>query len=634
MKTLSRLLLLLSFFVYCSPLLASERITSFDSKVSIDESGLLTVIETIAVVAEGKQIKRGIYRDFPTKYTNKAGHSMRVGFTLLDVQRNEQSEPFHTERVSNGIRIYIGDKDTFLKRGPHTYTITYQTDRQIGFFLDYDELYWNVTGNGWAFPIEEVSTTIILPPNASVLQHSLYTGRQGATLSNGEVMAEFGNQISFQTTLPLAPQEGFTVAVAWPKGIVKEPDMKDRAAFYFRDNITLVAGVVGLIILFFYYSIAWSGVGKDPDGDAIIPRFEPPEGFTPAASRFVMQMGFDNKAFASAVVSLAVKNHLTIDDDKGIFTLKRRTDAKNMKPLSKGEKKIIDKLFSGSTSVELKQANHKKIGKAVSTLKKSVQTDFEIMHFKRNTIYMVPGLVITLLIILAVIVTAPQKAEAGFITLWLSGWSAGCYFLFLRTYNSWQVAFSSGSGVGDKLGAVFSTFFALPFLGGLLFGTFIFITAVSFGGVVALMTVLFINFLFYHLLKAPTLQGRKIMDQLEGLKLYLTVAEKEKLNLLNPPEKTPELFEKFLPWALALDVEQQWSEQFSDLLEKAARDGSYSPGWYSSQRPFTSASLASSLGSSLASTISSSSHAPGSSSGSGGGGSSGGGGGGGGGGGW
>lgn len=142
------------------------------------------------------------------------------------------------------------------------------------------------------------------------------------------------------------------------------------------------------------------------------------------------------------------------------------------------------------------------------------------------------------------------------------------------------------------------------------------------------------NLLFYNLLKAPTTIGRKVMDELEGLKLFLSVAEKDRLNVLNPPDKTPALFERFLPWALALGVEQQWCEQFSEILKEMGRDEGYAPLWYNSSSNFSSQSFASSLGNTLSATISSSSRAPGSSSGSGGGGSSGGGGGGGGGGGW
>jgi uncharacterized membrane protein len=158
--------------------------------------------------------------------------------------------------------------------------------------------------------------------------------------------------------------------------------------------------------------------------------------------------------------------------------------------------------------------------------------------------------------------------------------------------------------------------------------------AISLVNIIVLLVLLAVNIVFFLLLRAPTIHGRNVMDQLEGLKLYLSVAEKDRLNILNPPEKTPALFERFLPWALALDVEQQWTEQFSSVFAQMAQEGRYEPTWYNSRRPFSSHALASSLGSSLASAVSSSSTAPGSRSGSRGGGSSGGGGGGGGGGGW
>jgi len=128
------------------------------------------------------------------------------------------------------------------------------------------------------------------------------------------------------------------------------------------------------------------------------------------------------------------------------------------------------------------------------------------------------------------------------------------------------------------------------------------------------------------------------MDELEGFRMYLSVAEADRLNLLNPPERTPELFERFLPYALALDVEQAWSESFADVLARArdAEGNPYRPVWWvgGAYHAFHPEAFASSLGDSLATTIASSATAPGSSSGFGGGGSSGGGGGGGGGGGW
>ena len=132
--------------------------------------------------------------------------------------------------------------------------------------------------------------------------------------------------------------------------------------------------------------------------------------------------------------------------------------------------------------------------------------------------------------------------------------------------------------------AFFLPVFALPFLAGEGFGLWVFSTATSIPAVLCIFIIVLLNILFYHLMKAPTIKGRQVMDQIEGLKLYLSVAEKDRLNQLNPPEKTPEVFEKFLPYALALDVEQEWCEQFADVLAKAGRRTGYRPTWYGGRR--------------------------------------------------
>ena len=146
-----------------------------------------------------------------------------------------------------------------------------------------------------------------------------------------------------------------------------------------------------------------------------------------------------------------------------------------------------------------------------------------------------------------------------------------CYFLAVTAYKKWQAA--RGGGVGKCLGALGTSLFALPFFAGEIFGAgHVKRRRVHPRGRRPWPVMGFLNALFYHLLKAPTLSGRKIMDQIEGFKLYLSVAEKDRLNLLNPPEKTPALFEKYLPYALALDVENAWSEQFAEVLARAGTE--------------------------------------------------------------
>jgi uncharacterized membrane protein len=157
--------------------------------------------------------------------------------------------------------------------------------------------------------------------------------------------------------------------------------------------------------------------------------------------------------------------------------------------------------------------------------------------------------------------------------------------------------------------------------------------------VILIILLVGLGILFAWLMKAPTPRGRALMDEAEGFRMYLSVAEKERLNLVHEPELTVERFEKLLPFAIALGVENQWGKKFENALSRSMQETkTYNPSWYTGTgfgaAAFSPSNFTSTMGKSFSSAISSASTAPGSSSGSGGGGSSGGGGGGGGGGGW
>ena len=265
----------------------------------------------------------------------------------------------------------------------------------------------------------------------------------------------------------------------------------------------------------------------------------------------------------------------------------------------------------------------------------------EKVYFFTNSRYLVPGLVFSVVLLVALALSAPGESKiiAGFMTIWLTGWSVGVFFLLSTAVAAWRSALTGHSGhhLAAAGAAIFVTIFALPFLAGEAFGIYTLASATSPAIIVILLLVAGVNFLFHYLMKAPSHSGRALLDRIEGFKMFLAATEEDRMNILYPASRTPELFEKYLPYALALGVEQAWSEQFASVLAQAGQSGkTYSPAWYSgsSWTSLGAAGFASSLGSSFTGAISSSSHAPGSSSGGGGGGSSGGGGGGGGGGGW
>lgn len=624
---------------------AAERILGFHSLVRVGADGSVTVEETIRVAASGAKIKRGIYRDFPTHYKDRFGNRVTVGFEVIDVRRDGAREPYHIKKRTKGVRVYIGRKDVLLEPGDYTYTLTYRTDRQIGFFEEFDELYWNVTGNDWEFPIEEASAEVHLPPGADVLELSAYTGPKGArgrdfAASRGEGV------VRVTTTKSLAPGEGLTVAVSWPKGFVPEPGPGEKAAALLKENRSALAALAGLFFVILYFAIAWLKVGRDPARGTIVPQYEPPDGLSPAAVRYLMGMGYSDRVFAAAAVNMAVKNYLTIEADGSDFTLHRAEADESV--LTSGEKRIARKLFSDRESIELHRKYNPKIRDAVTSLKKGLRAEFEKTHFVLNARWILPGALLSVATLASVVVAAEERAPAAFLSVWLSVWTFACYGLLLRILKAlragrsalggasgWTAGQAAAGGAAGCTGC-FSTLFALPFFAGEIAGLSFFAAVTSPFAALLLLLIVGVNLLFYQIMKAPTLKGRRLMDRIEGFRSFLEATGQDRMDRLTPPERTPALFERYLPYALALEVENRWCEQFTDILARSAEGGEYRPGWYSGGRPgsFSPAVMASSLGASLASAVSSSASPPGSSSGSGGGGSSGGGGGGGGGGGW
>ncbi len=564
-KLLAAILLLLSASV-----LADERILSFHSDVRVFADGMIEVTETIQVRAEGKQIRRGIYRDFPVEYEDRLGNNYEITVEPLAVLRNEMPESFHTVRNRRDIRTYFGRSDYLLEPGVHTYMYRYRANRLLGFFEQHDELYWNVTGNRWAFPIDKASATVTLdfeaPRDAMIVEG--YTGRLGSKAQEYGRYRDEAGAVHFSADNPLPAAHGLTIVVGWPKGLVVEPTRTQRIAWLLSDNRNLLIAISGLILLLAYYIPVWRKHGRDPDEGVVVARYDPPRDFSPASLRYIRQMYYDDKVMTAAIVNLAVKGYLEIKKKGDTHSISKVGDGTLRPPLAAGEKELYAALFKEDEVVTLKQFNHALLGKAREEHRQSLKTDYKQKYFRTNGMLNIPAIIIVLV--------------------------------------STVLALATGDG---------------PTL-----------------LVIATVVVMFLTMIFFAIImKRPTLRGRKLLDEMLGFKDYLEIAEKEELNLRNPPEKTPELFETYLPFALALGVDQQWSERFASLLAsiKQPNGDSYSPSWYDGK--WNSSNIVEStdgLSSGLNSAVSSSVTAPGSSSGSGGGGSSGGGGGGGGGGGW
>lgn len=567
---------------------ANERILSFDSDIAVNKDSTVDIIETITILAEGRQIKHGIMREFPIHYKDRFGHAYTIRFTLHSAQQKIGPNGAHNVRVktlnkANGIVMYLGDPDVVLKPGVYTYVINYTVTRVLGFFKEFDELYWNATGNGWRLPIDQATATVTLPagiPTTDLLLDA-YTGPFGSTGKNFALSIEPSGKVIFKTTRPLLAYHGLTIAVSWPKKIVLAPDSITKALWFLSDNLGVLITLIGWLIVFLLYLMSWLDVRRKNRPGTIIPLFNPPADKTldpssyllPSEVRFLYHMGYDTQTLSSEIVNLSVLGYITIEYVRGFFkgtyTLKR-----TQKPSDQAvhvHQLILNELFSsGRSQIELTQSNanilSRLANKVTALLKKSVQAT----NFSTKSDTIIHGVLASVLTLLA--------------------------------------AFAFGPGSFGILGLAF-----------------------------ACLLIVTNTFFAFHL-TYYTQEGRNLMDQIEGFRLFLSTTETPRLDVIGtPPRKTPELYEKYLPYAMALGVEKQWTKQFTPVFEKLKERGTpYYPIWYYGpvSHAFDAPAFSSNLNSSLTSAISSSVQAPGTSSGSRGGGSSGGGGGGGGGGGW
>ncbi|MEN8198270.1 MAG: DUF2207 domain-containing protein, partial [Pseudomonadota bacterium] len=354
---------------------------------------------------------------------------------------------------------------------------TYRTTRQLGFFEGHDELYWNVTGNGWMFPIAEASAVVRLPPGANVVQRSAYTGRQGDKGENYRATRGGDGTWTFATTGPLAAGEGLTIAIAWPKGFVPEPAVEDRLRWFVDDNLGTGIAIGGALMLLFYYFQVWRRFGRDPESGVIFPRFKPPAGLSPAATRFIRFMSFDKTAYSAALINMAVKGYLTIEEEDGTFRL-RKQDGADFDSLANGEKRVSKKLFRGGDSILLENENHQLLGVSVRRLKESLKAEYQRAYFKRNRGLFAFGVILSGVLIAAAGLSSedPTALIRGFMTAAVVG---GLSYVFLHFWSDDDdPTFRTGSlGIGG-FRRVFFAIWVFVFVSG-MFGAMAFNVLVS-----------------------------------------------------------------------------------------------------------------------------------------------------------
>lgn len=518
-----RTLILLAVAYAALPLgaLAQERIISFEAEYAVRQDAMVEVREHI-VYDFGAGERHGIYREIPYRYSSGAG-SYTADITGISVSNPEGGEyEFDTSRSGGFLNIRIGDPDEIVT-GVHDYIIEYLVERPILYLEGQDEFYWNVTGEGWGVPIETVRGSVAFPPGTRSIEASCYAGTMGGS---APCMRQDRTDAGYSFSAgPLAPYEGVTVAVAFPKGAIYEPTRAERIAKWLSDNSIIFLPLLTLLVAGFL----WTRRGRDPRGRVtIIPQYEPPAGLTPAEAGVVYDEFMHAKDLTAEIIYLATRGYIHIHrlDEKmfGIFPstdymLEQKKGAADLANVH--DRLIMESLFKssfgGTKTVEGREVQ----GTLLSKLKGSFSSERSAII---RSVYS------------RVVAEKYFPANPNAVRAW---------------YAVGGVAGAIGAGVAWIL----------------VSGSMTGISAAS----IILSALIMLGIAFIMPRRTP--KGVAAREHILGFRRYLSVAEKDRLKFHNTPEKKPEVFEAMLPYAIALGVEKEWASQFKDMH--------LSPTWYS-----------------------------------------------------
>jgi uncharacterized membrane protein YgcG len=519
------LFLLTSLLLFSFPLAAKElRIENFRAQIDVLPDSTVTVTETITAHFLGGPW-HGLYREIPVEYVTQQGMNYSL---FLDVKHvtDGSGHPLRyessRERHYRKLKIYIDNADNSVQ----TINIEYTVSEALKFHEDFDELYWNVTGDEWDVPINRASATITLPSDAKNIRANFATGAYRSRGQDAELSVT-GNGVEVHTTATLPYHHGLTVAVAFDKGALREPTKFDEAILFFRSNWPLLLPIFVALIMYWI----WYTNGRDPRLRPITAQYEPPDKLTPSEVGTLIDNSADMRDITAAIVDLAVRGYVVIQErseshmmglykkqDYSFILKKGRAEWSSLHP---HEQSLLDGIFTGQPEEVV---------------------DIEDLHnvFYKN-IPIIKNQIFAQLLGRGYYLHRPDTVRATYI-------GGGVVIGFLSIWG--------GAAIGRSLGMAGAPFIIAGILS----------AAIICG--------------FGWFMPARTASGTRALEGVLGFEDFLAHVEADRFNRMI---KTPEMFEKFLPFAMALGVEKNWSKAFANIYTQPPQwyqGGNFGPNFY------------------------------------------------------
>lgn len=319
--------------------------------------------------------------------------------------------------------------------------------------------------------------------------------------------------------------------------------------------------LISAVVLF--YIVMWFWYGRDPQAGTIVTKYEPPRQLSPALIRYIWKQRFDERVLWSGLLSLV---------SRGLAVLDREPDATYIRPvwppqrkpaLPKEELALYNELATarGRKGVPLSLMDHRMASMAVR-MSVALRSTNHGLWFAENRNVVVAGAALSgiALLLTAKIGSIEQLAALLLPSVLVAVGAFYSYFVIQRIFELWRVSREHPS-VSIVRRLLMMLLIELPSASAVAFGAII--LGIDFGWVLLVTAAVLtaVSLLFLYLMKAPTKQGRKLLDEIQGFRHFLSMVERLPMDLPNAPAKKAGLYEAYLPYALALEVEQQWCDQ-------------------------------------------------------------------------
>ncbi len=512
--------------------LAQEKIDSFDVTIKINQDNSINITEKI-IYDFGDLQRHGIYRDIPYIYGGglTSRHTDISEISITD--GNDRAYYFEVSNFNKNKRIKIGQEDTLVS-GLKIYVISYRVDKPFIFAKDKNKFYWDIIGGAWTVPVIKSTATIWLPQtmaNGSV-QAKCYAGEFKSEKSCDTLSYLFENNDTSRVTGVVFQQSDLsaggilTVLLDMPVGTITAPSQQERTKEFLQNNIFIFLPFIVLVVMF----LLWRRFGRDPKGRGnIIVQYDVPDNLSPAEVGTIVDEKAHKKDISAEIIFLAIRGYLKITRLKkpGMFgessdyLLEKFKDENDLP--NDFQKELMANIFAKATNakefLDYKFTMDSKT--TVAVLLSDLNKAYKWRPIVEKGIY-------KSVVDKAYFVKNPNKIRTIYISVLFFGWG----LVHLLVKNLFDLNFD------------------------------------SFLAYLSIVISLIITAVFGYFMPRRTMKGVLAKEYILGLKQYLTVAEKDRLNFHNAPEKNPEHFEALLPYAMVLGVEKKWAKQFEGIYQE------------------------------------------------------------------